>query len=374
MDNLQMRFVFDRKKQASDTKTGLLQIEVRLQKTNKAVFISTGIHLYKNQFSDRGGFTCRNHNNSALITGKAVRLYRQIEAYCLSEMCKHISDVKNWDRCGSDSYSFIDFMKSDLAKNNPSFATMEHHNVLIRQIESFGRINAFSDVNYKNIYDFDLHLKKTIRSHATLNKRHSTLHKYIKKAIALDLLSKDPYMLFKMPTRKSREPTYLEDFEIKKIMGYEPLNDKLCHVKDLFIIQCFTGLSYIDLSQFDSSCIHIIDGKKVLKSNRQKTDESFISLLLPEAESILNKYAYNLPKISNQKYNDYLKLLGAGAGINKNLTTHVARHTYATYLLNKGIPIETVSRAMGHSNIKMTQHYAKLLAKKVISDMEVLLS
>ena len=95
--------------------------------------------------------------------------------------------------------------------------------------------------------------------------------------------------------------------------------------------------------------------------------------LLTNAEAILLKYDYMLPRITNEKYNDYLKLVGAGAGLNKNLTTHVARHTYATYLLNRNIPIETVSRCMGHSNIKMTQVYARMLGKKVVDDMQVLL-
>jgi integrase len=132
-------------------------------------------------------------------------------------------------------------------------------------------------------------------------------------------------------------------------------------------------MSYIDLMQFSESDIYEMEGSKVIRSRREKTDESFIMLLLSEAEQILEKYGYRMPNYSNQKYNDYLKILGAGAGLTKTLTTHVARHTFATYLLNRNIPIETVSRALGHSNIKMTEHYARMLGKKVISDMKELL-
>ena len=127
------------------------------------------------------------------------------------------------------------------------------------------------------------------------------------------------------------------------------------------------------MSKFDKSYIETVHGYKVINSNRQKTDQEFITLLLPQVEAILDKYDYTLPKISNQKYNDYIKLLAVGAGIDKRLTSHAARHTFATYLLNKGIPIETVAKAMGHSNIRMTQHYAKLLGKKVVDDMSRLL-
>lgn len=373
MDNLQIRFVFDRKGQANNTQKGLLQIEVRLQKTTQKVFISTGIHLLKNQFSDKNGFSCKNHDNASLITGKATRIFREIEAFCLSEKCLSINDVKNWNKNESDIHSVIEFMKSELRKRNPTWATIEHHNVLIRRLEEFGKIKTFSDLTYMNISDFDGFLRKKINSSATLNKRHCAFRQYIRQAINMDLLKKDPYTMFKMPPKKSKEPVYLEEYEINKILEYKPVNEKLEHTRDLFIFQIFTGLAYIDMIKFDNSSVLLSEGKKIIKSNRKKTNESFISLLLPEAEKILIKYAYKLPKMTNQRYNDYLKLLQAGAGISKNLTSHVARHTYATWLLNKGIPIESVSRAMGHSSIRMTQYYARMLGKTVISDMEVLL-
>lgn len=176
-----------------------------------------------------------------------------------------------------------------------------------------------------------------------------------------------------MKPGQSKKPVFLNEKEIQQIIDYTPTVDKVKKVKDLFLFQCFTGLAYVDMSKFDKSYIETVHGYKVINSNRQKTDQEFITLLLPQAEAILDKYDYTLPKISNQKYNDYIKLLAAGAGIDKRLTSHAARHTFATYLLNKGIPIETVAKAMGHSNIRMTQHYAKLLGKKVVDDMSRLL-
>lgn len=134
-------------------------------------------------------------------------------------------------------------------------------------------------------------------------------------------------------------------------------------------------MSYADTQLFNSEYIVELDGYKVIRSNRKKTDESYISLLLPEAERVLKKFDYKLPKISYQKYNDYLKIVGeyVDVGLTKKLTSHVARHTFATYLLNKSIPIETVSRALGHSNLKQAQHYAKMLGKKVVDDMKKLI-
>ena len=133
-------------------------------------------------------------------------------------------------------------------------------------------------------------------------------------------------------------------------------------------------MAYVDMQRFSRMDLSEMDGQPVIRSSRTKTDESFVLLFLPEAGRIAEKYGYTLPRISNQKYNDYLKLLGAGAGITKSLTSHVARHTFATCLINKNVPLESVSKALGHASIRQTQHYARLLGKKVIHDMRKLLA
>jgi site-specific recombinase XerD len=374
MDNVQLRYVFDRLKQANNgTKKGLLQIEIRQSATNVKKLISTGVHLHKNQFSDKNGFTCKNHDNAPAITGKVARMFRQIEAFALSGKCNCLDDMKNWNKDESKIHSVIEFMRDSLCKRNPSTAILEHHNILIRQIEEFGRFKVFSDITYRNIADFDLFLRKTISSQPTLYKRHCAFKSYIADAINRGICQSNPYLQFRVQKGKSKSPTFLEEAEIKTILEYIPGNEKLQKVKDLFIFQCFTGMAFVDVMNFSREYISELDGLKIIRSNRTKTDEAYISLFLPEAEKIAEKYGYCLPKLSNQKYNDYLKLLGTGAGIKKNITSHVARHTFATYLLNKDIPIETVSKAMGHGNIRMTQHYAKLLGKKVVSDMSKLL-
>ena len=182
MNNAQLRFVFDRLKQATDTKKGLLQIEVRITGTNKCKLISTGIHLTKNQFSPKNGFTCRNHPNVLAITGQAASLFRKIEAFVLSANCKNLDDVLKWNKSDEETQSVIEFMKVQLTKSNPTKATHEHHSALIRQIEKFGKIKFFSDITYSNIVDFDLFLKANgVRENSTLNKRHSTFRQYIKK-------------------------------------------------------------------------------------------------------------------------------------------------------------------------------------------------
>ncbi|MCL1937200.1 MAG: site-specific integrase, partial [Candidatus Azobacteroides sp.] len=287
MNNAQLRYVFDRQRQANnDTKMGLLQIEVRLTGTNKRKLISTGIHLYKNQFSDKNGFTCKNHVNAIAVTGKVVRMFRQIESFVLSENCKGLDDVKNWDKDESVTYSVVDFMKESLRKKNPSSAILEHHNVLIRQILEFGRFKTFSDVTYENIADFDFFLRKTINSQPVLYKRHCAFKAYIVDAVNRGICKSNPYIQFKVQKGKSKTPTFLDEIEIKKIQEYVPNDEKLQKVKDMFIFQCFTGMAFVDIIEFSITDILDIDGKKIIRSRRKKTDESFVSLLLPQAEEI----------------------------------------------------------------------------------------
>jgi site-specific recombinase XerD len=154
-------------------------------------------------------------------------------------------------------------------------------------------------------------------------------------------------------------------------------------VRDIFLFCCFTGLAYSDVKKLSKENLIIgIDGGKWVKVNRTKTDTRSSIPVLPMAQAILDKYANHpkcmadgtlLPVSSNQKMNDYLKEIAAVCGIDKNITFHIARHSFATTVtLQNDVPIESVSKMLGHKSIKTTQHYAKVLDKKVSSDMALL--
>jgi len=374
MNNISIRYVFDRKNQATNSKKGLLQIEVRIiGKVNKTL-VSTGIKILKNQFSDTNGFTCIKHPNASAITKNARDTFNKIEAFVLSDKCKSLNDVKHWNKVDFSEITIVDFIESELRRKNASVTVVEYNHSFIRRLNEYGKIKTFEDINYNNIVGLDAVLRKYITSEPTLYKRHSLFKGYIQEAINRGLFKgPNPYALFKNAKGKSKDPIFLTENEIEKLKQYTPDYGYLERTKDLYLFQCYTGLAYADLMKFSKESIKEIDGYRAIQSNREKTDENFITLFLPEAERIAIKYNYELPKITNQKYNEYLKDVSKGAGINKPLISHSARHTFATYLLNKDIPIETVARALGHSNIKQTQHYAKLLGKKVIDDMKKLL-
>lgn len=375
MHNILLRYVFDRKKESSKTKQGLLQIEVRIKGTDERIFISTGIKLYKNQFSDSLGFTCKNHDLADAITNKGRKIFSKIESFTLSDKCRSLTDVKNWNKTGYELHSVIDFIEKEMRLRNMKYNTLKAHITLKNKLNNFGKIKIFDDITHTNIVAFDQFIREKQLANVSINKIHTLFNMYIKEAINKEYLTKNPYNTFTPPKAKSTEPVFLTEEEVGKIKNVKNLSDRLERVKDLFLFQCFTGMSYIDMQNFSKDEIQIQDKNEIIRSSRIKTDESFILLFLPAAKAIAEKYNYNLPKISNQKYNDYLKLLMVHPDINisKNVTTHSGRHTFATYLINKEIPLESVSKILGHSNIKQSQHYARLLGKKVISDMKKLL-
>ena len=143
--------------------------------------------------------------------------------------------------------------------------------------------------------------------------------------------------------------------------------DRLNQVRDLFVFAANTALSYCDLTSIRRDDIQYEGDVMYLKKKRGKTGVTYILPLNDTAIELLKKYNYELPVISNQRYNSYLKEIADICGIKKTLTTHLARHTAATLMLNAGLSIEVVSKILGHSNTKMTQHYAKLLDKTVIN-------
>jgi site-specific recombinase XerD len=181
-------------------------------------------------------------------------------------------------------------------------------------------------------------------------------------------------------TKKEVVPEFLTEDELKKIATKNFTSERLTQVRDVFLFCCYTGLAFVDVEKLKASEIGIgVDGNDWILTKRKKTNTQSRIPLLPIAKVILLKYqdcpgVQNqdklLPVLSNQKYNEYLKEIATICGVHKNLTTHAARHTFATTVtLGNGVPIESVSKMLGHTSIKTTQHYAKVLDKKISADM-----
>lgn len=239
------------------------------------------------------------------------------------------------------------------------------------------------DVDHKFITGLEYYLKTTRKcAHNSAIKYITNFKKIIRIAHANDWIDKDPFLHWKAKLRIV-EREFLTEEEIQKIIELELKMERLDQVRDIFIFCCFTGLAYADVKKLNRGDIVLgTDGQEWVKTKRSKTDTRSNIPILPIAKVIIEKYKDNeqlkekdlvLPVLSNQKMNAYIKEIATLAGITKNLTFHLARHTFATTVtLTNGVPIESVSKMLGHTNLKTTQHYAKILDMKVSKDMEIL--
>ncbi|OFY34902.1 MAG: hypothetical protein A2W91_04300 [Bacteroidetes bacterium GWF2_38_335] len=265
--------------------------------------------------------------------------------------------------------------------------TIERYEVSLKHTENFIKSKYQKDdlflteLNNEFIQDYEIYFK-TVRKCA-----HNTTLKYIKNfkkiiniAISNGDLKQNPFPAFKMKLKKV-DRGFLNDEELDIIINKELHVQRLSQVRDCFVFSCFTGLAHSDLYNLSKENIVTgTDGGKWIKIKRKKTDNLCSIPILSVSQKILDKYKNDpfcllnnklLPVITNQKTNSYLKEIATICGIEKNFSSHLARHTFATTVtLNNNVPIESVSKMLGHSSINMTKIYARLLDKKVGKDME----
>jgi integrase len=221
-------------------------------------------------------------------------------------------------------------------------------------------------LNFIEQFEYYLKTEKNNKQ-VTLNKTIQRFRKPIKNAISEGYIDRDPFLMYKS-CRVKKEITFLTTDELYKLENYLFKQTRLNQVKDLFIFCCYTGLAYNEMISLKSENIIIgFDNMEWIQMKREKTSKQIAIPILPKAKAILNKYDNILPKFSNQKVNSYLKEIAAIVGINKNITHHIARKTFAsTILLYNDVPMEIVSELLGHSSIVVTQEsYGKIVRKKV---------
>lgn len=268
-------------------------------------------------------------------------------------------------------------------------ATYQKHSRAMRYFEEFLRKKyqasdvSIKSVNYQMIQQFSIFLKTDKEcNHNTTIKFLQNLKTVTRLSIRSGWLLKDPFNGISLTLKEVDRP-YLSHEEIERLIAFNSPFDRLNRVRDFFVFSCFTGLAYIDVSKLKRS---EIEGNEEsgfwIRTRRQKTGGRANIPLLDIPMSIINNYSRLellrandpiLPILSNQKMNAYLKELADLCGIEKQLSFHVARHTFATTVtMMNGVPIETVSKMLGHKNLQSTQHYARIVDKKVGDDMKLL--
>lgn len=246
-------------------------------------------------------------------------------------------------------------------------------------------------LNYEFVTDFEYYLRNYRNSknqHMLSNngvmKHLERFKKMINLAVKLEWMHKNPFHQFQLKYQKF-DRAYLTERELQLLEDIEFTNERLQRVKDCFVFSCYTGLSYVDVKELtEDNIVKGIDGRYWIYTKREKTDERVKVPLLPKALKIIEKYRVFkkadcsgglLPMSSNQKTNKYLKEIAEMCNIHKNVTFHVARHTFATtVMLSNGVPIETVSKLLGHSKLTTTQLYARVLDTKISEDISNLMN
>lgn len=268
-----------------------------------------------------------------------------------------------------------------------SFRTLQRYKTTKKHLETFitsvykADDYPVKEIDTKFINAFVYYLKTELNhSHNSALKYLAYLKKIVRVAFANGWVEKDPFYNFKLKLQNiDRE--FLTREEIIQIMEKEFSISRIEHVRDVFLFSCYTGLAYSDVEKLTADdLVRGIDGNLWIKIKRTKTKTLSNIPLLPVAQKLIEKYKDEvntkgrlLPVYTNQRMNSYLKEIADMCEIKKNLTFHMARHTFATTVtLSNGVPIESVSKMLGHRSIKITQHYAKVLDRKLGEDMDIL--
>ena len=275
--------------------------------------------------------------------------------------------------CISSEYSLIDYMLSQIESRDLAEGTKRHQRVVVDSLLRFGKMKKIKDLTSRNIKAYDDFLRKEgKRTISTLRNYHKVIRSYAERLYFDRFLPENPYDHVKVERGKYAVRRPLTEEEVLLLRQFRAPTPYVCKARDLFVFSCYTGLAYADAQSFDFEK-HAVKGKNgqyYIDGQRVKTDERYFTPILPPAMEILERYNYKLPVMTNQKLNTALHMVEDAVGLNKPLTSHVARHTFATMMLNKQVSLSVVQRLLGHADIKTTQIYAKILDSTVMDAMD----
>ena len=388
------KIIFDRRKVADRKMQGA--VEIRITENRKSYWIATGIRVYSQQWA---AGQVVNRQDAPELNKRLAVIYQKVSSevnrYMEGNIAIDIDELRRnvWqaEQSNSNEPTLIQWIKEQLPMLGISDGTRKHYDPLVDRLTEYGKMTRWQDVTVENIMNFDawLHqirkpvsdarLKAGVKpeplSVAAIYNYHKCLKALLNRADKFGKIDRNPYErlrgAFKRGEKESVE--YLTEDEMQKFARMIlPNGSALDIAHDLFIFQMYTGLPYSDMQAFDMDD-YKWDGQRWNRiGERIKTGVPYVSSLLPPALHVLEKYGMEIPKMDNSDYNRHLKVLQAKAGIKTRLHSHLARHTFATYMLRNGVKIENVSKMLGHTNITQTQRYAKVLAQSVHDDFDMI--
>lgn len=356
-------------------------VELRVCYQYKQKYFATGVRCLASEWDGRG---VRGRKDAAALNARLddiVRKAREVEerlrergALSLDGFAKLMR--ANGDKGAAGARGFWEFCEERVAVRSHGrtrWTEVRYRRLLAYLRERFSWAAA-EDVQEVDLVRLDAML---VREGVSEGTRWHNYHRYLKAllsdAVKAGMLRRNPYDggVITRPKDDGRAlERYLSEEEMERMKRVELPAGHLSRVRDLFLFQCYTCMGFADLRDFSSSRLEEVGGRLMYSSRRNKTGCAFSFMLLRGAEEILKKYGGVLPLISAQKYNLYLKEVARMAGISRPVTSHWARHTGATLLLNAGVRLEVVARVLGHSSTEMTRKvYAKLLDDTVAREM-----
>lgn len=411
--------IYDRKKVASGDRPGTLEVRITYQR--RSYYISTDIRVCAKHWAgavvnrpDADALNNRLRIIVARVNEKANEYIEQRKPIDVKVIKEFIYDGTKIE---TKQDRLLTWIGEQVPQLNVTEGTRKHYDIMLKRLKSFGRLKSWSDLTVDNIYAWDAWLHKldnvqkpsnTIGEKAVYS-YHKCLKAMLNRAKDCGIIDVSPYDRLKGRFKKGEDDNmeYLTEEQMRMIVAVHPARGtQLEAARDLFIFQMFTGMAFADAQEFDIGQYREVacsgsrdtiagqltkegDGegardeiagqqtkKKIEKmkqwvyvGERKKTGVQYVSVLLPPVVDVLERHGWKVPQMSNQKYNYTLKTLGAAIGIPR-LHSHLARHTFATYMLSRGVKVQNVMRMMGHRRIEQTLKYAKILTKDVQEEYE----
>lgn len=374
--------IYDRKKQAEGDKEGTLEVRITIDR--KSYYINTGVRVMRKHWA---GAIIKRPDADALNNRLGIivrRINEKVNEFLEAQKPIDIEAIRSYIYRGSevnvDKNGLIAWIEKEIPLLNVSEGTRKHYWLLLDRLKAYGRLKAWNDLTVENIYDFDawLHQIANVNSkddegtlgNGTIHNYHKHLKAMLNRALTFGVIETTPYarLVGKFGAGEEENVEYLTEEEMHLILDTHPVpGTQMETVRDLFVIQMLTGLSYSDMQALDIKNYHREGDAWVSNGNRIKTGVPFVSQLLPPVVEVLERHGWQVPQMPNQKYNAQLKTFGNVIGI-EGLHSHLARHTFATYMLSNDAKLQNVMRMMGHRKIEQTMRYAKVLAKDVHED------
>lgn len=412
---IRISLVFDHHKRTPKGEEG--PVEVRVTVNRKPYYINTGVRVREDrlvgnalrdvEYKDDAGILRRTDDADVLnerLTA-VVRLVEKEVNRCLdgqypidvAEIRRKVWDSASVKTC-EDEPTLVNWIRAMSDGANITLNTKLRYHTLCKRLLEYGKITKWGDLSPDTIYGWDVWLRqqevplsdgqrergvkpRKIQPVAVYN-YHKLLKAMLNRAVMLGVIENNPYDRMKGAFKReaNEKIEYLTEEQMNKLMELTPVpGSQVEMARDLFVFQMFTGLSYadtqtFDLSQYQKEIVRDeITGEETVRwkhiGERVKTGVPYVSMLLPPVVEVLERNGWRVPKMNNQRYNQMLKAIGMCIGVER-LHSHMGRHTFATWMLSNGARIENVSRMLGHTDIKMTQRYAKVLAEDVYDEFD----